>query len=147
MYRIISILILIFLLNSNVCFGNEALTINLGDDYLIMTKTSINANAVSNPEIITLTPFFTIFNEKNVFLLHPQKEGKSNLVFFFNNESKTFEITVNTKKSKPTFITNAYGDFEFILLDAPPNLEEIEIDAPPIKNQKSKDIKDIKEGL
>jgi len=126
-------LILIILLNSNLCFGAESLTINLGDDYLIATEKPIKANFVSNPETITVSPFFTIFNEKNILLLHPTKEGKSKLMVVLDDGGTTFEVTVKPKGKRPTFVTVTKGDFELILLDAPPSLEEIEIDAPPSK--------------
>jgi len=109
------------------------LTINLGDDYLIATEKPIKANFVSNPETITVSPFFTIFNEKNILLLHPTKEGKSKLMVVLDDGGTTFEVTVKPKGKRPTFVTVTKGDFELILLDAPPSLEEIEIDAPPSK--------------
>ena len=128
-------LILLFLLNTGVCFATESLTINLGDDYLIATDKPIKANFVSNPEIITLSPFFTIFNEKNILLLHTQKAGKSNMMIVLPESSTSFEVTVKPPSKKHSFVTMTKGDLEFILLDSPPNLEEIEIDAPPKKNE------------
>ena len=111
------------------------MTINLGNDYLIVTNKPVKANFVNHPDIITVSPFFTIFNEKNILLLHPQKEGQSKLMLVLDDGGREFEVTVKPKSKKPSFIEITKGDFEFILLDAPPNLDEVDIDAPPAKGK------------
>lgn len=121
----------------NRCLAAENVTIKMGNDYIITTAKTIKANEVSNPSIITVSPFFTIFNEKNVLLLHPAKVGKTNLTFFLKDGSISFEIIVKPNSKEKTIESVKKGDFEFNLLDSPPKIEELEddfeLDAPPVK--------------
>jgi len=123
-------LIATFFLVGNASFSAEVLTINLGQDYILATEKMVTVASVANPSILTLAPFFTIFNEKNVLLLHPQKVGKTVFTVFWNNGSTTFDATVKPKSDAP-FTNLIKGDFEIMLLDEPPVIEELDIDAPP----------------
>lgn len=124
------LLTLIIFLSATCCFGAEVLTVNLGQDYLITTEQKVDVFEVSNPEILSLSPFFTIFNEKNVLLLHPIKLGKTKFSIVLDTGSTTFEINVVPKSDKtPTHLK--LGAFDVMLLDSPPVLEEFEIDIPP----------------
>lgn len=117
------------------CMAAEVINVNLGNDYIITTDKTVKANEVSNPAILTISPFFTIFNEKNVLLLHPSKVGKTNLTFFMENSTASFEIVVKPSTKDKSVDVIKKGDFEFNLLDAPPQIkeieEELELDAPP----------------
>ena len=124
------ILILIFFGVGNSSYSTEFLTVHLGQDYLMTTTKTVTISSVSNPQILSLNPFFTIFNEKNVLLLHPQKVGKTLMTIFLDNGSTTFEVTVKPKSEMP-FANLIKGDFEILLLDEPPVIDELDIDAPP----------------
>lgn len=125
-------LILALILSSTFCFGAETLTLNLGSDYLIATDNPIKANSVENPSILTINPFFTIFNEKNIMLLHPEKLGKTLLTFFLDNGDISFNVTVKAKNTPCVFKPIKKNGFEVTLLDQPPELDNFEFDAPPI---------------
>lgn len=132
------------------CFAAEPLYINLGSDYIVTTAKTVKANEVSNPQILTLSPFFTIFNEKNVLLLHPQKVGKTNITFFLEDGSESFDIVIKSKGTSKNIESFKRGDFEFSLLDSPPVVaapvdntgddfedsinEDLQLDAPPVDN-------------
>jgi hypothetical protein len=124
-------LFLAIILSPAFCFGAETLNINLGQDYLITTDNTINANAVENPKILDIKPFFTIFNEKNMLLVHPKKVGKTKLTFFLNTGAVVFDINVKLKNALPTFCYLKKNGIEFTLLDQPPLFKNFEIDAPP----------------
>lgn len=123
----------------NKCFSAETVNLEFGNDYLVTTEKTIKANEVSNPGILTLSPFFTIYNEKNVLLLHPLKVGKTNITFFVENTKVSYEIVIKQKNATKNADTIKKGDFEFVLLDAPPVIEGaeedldkyLELDPPP----------------
>lgn len=96
----------------------------IGQDYLLLSDDKINLTKVDNPEILTLSPFFTIFNEKNVILLHPIKEGKTNIKLFF--ETHDIEISISVIKNKIKNNSLKIDNLEIIELDGPPLIEEIE---------------------
>lgn len=124
------ILISIFFLVGNSSYSSEFLTVHLGQDYLITTEKTVGIASVAHPEILSLAPFFTIFNEKNVILLHPRKVGRTSFTIFSGNKGTTFDVTVKPKAAVP-FANLIKGDFEIMLLDEPPVIEELDIDAPP----------------
>jgi len=126
-------LICVLVLSTNICLADENIEIQLGNDYLITTEESIKSNFVANPDIITLNPFFTIFNEKNVLLLHPQKIGKSTFSIFLKNSDVVFNVVVKPAKTKPDTKSIYLDDFEIIPLDAPPNLQKLNAPPPLIK--------------
>lgn len=137
---LISLIFLSIILSSaNFCLANEDLEVKLGNDYLIATDKTIKTTIVTDEKIITLEPFFTIFNEKNVILLHPQKVGKTTFTIFLDTSDVTFNITVRPSTSTLNTRTIHKNIFEIMLLDSPPDLEgEPDLDAPP------QEIKEIK---
>lgn len=102
------------------CFAAEDFQVQLGQDYLIETDKNVSYSLVADPSILTLSPFFTIFNEKNVLLLHPQKVGKTNFTVFLDGPDLTFNVVV--KSTPVNFKTISKSDYEIMLLDAPPNI-------------------------
>lgn len=138
MKYLIKKLFLIFILFfvPKICFGAETLNINLGSDYLITTQKSIKTSVLINPDIATINPFFTIFNEKNVLLLHPKKVGKTILKIVADNKENSFEINVKSKTASLTDKAIKLGDFEFFIIDAPPVIEDLKLDLPPLRIKK-----------
>lgn len=126
------ILTLVFCLIPHFSLAANIVEINYGNDYILTTDNKIETTVVNNPDILTVSPFFTIFNEKNVLLIHPEKVGKSNLIIFQKGSETVFEINVRPNKTNiPTSITK--GSFDFSLLDKPPKMEDFSIDPPPIR--------------
>ena len=131
------ILLLILILNSSFCLAAEKLDIQLGQDYLITFNKSVKNLYVSHPDVLLVSPFFTILNEKNVFLIHPKAQGKTNIMTVWGEMAKTYEATVKAKSNqKPQIIEKEL--FDILPLDAPPKnkkfekkLENLEIDPPP----------------
>lgn len=125
-------LISIFLSGANFCLADETLEIQLGSDYLITSDKTIKTTFVSDERVLTLEPFFTIFNEKNVWLIHPQKVGKTNLTLFLDKSDITFNITVRPHSSTMNDKTIHKNIFEIMPLDSPPSIEEeLKLDEPP----------------
>lgn len=131
-------LFLALILSPTFCLGAETLNLNMGQDYLIITADTINSNAVGSPKILSLKPFFTIFNEKNMILAHPEKVGKTKLTFFSTTGDTVFDINVKPENSDSTFCPINKNGIEFNLLDQPPTFENIEIDAPPTSTEGNK---------
>lgn len=129
-----TILISSFIFGLNPGFCAEQLSINLGKDYILTTEKTVYAAASANPAVVMVSPFFTIFNEKNVILIHPIKVGKANFTIFLDNSSTVFETTVNPSGTNSP-LNYKKGDFEIILLDEPPVVEDFEIEAPPVIKQ------------
>lgn len=128
-------LICLLFLNSTLCYANGVINIKLGNDYLIMTEKVVQTFNVSNPDIATLSPFFTLFNEKNSLLLHPQKAGETDATIFLNDGSANFSINVSDKKSTLDDKPIRMGDFEIMLLDAPPSIQDFDLDVPPMPKE------------
>lgn len=126
---IIKLLVLfigLFFCNYAQCFAAEQLEIQFGKDYLITTDESIKTTIVENNSIVTLTPFFTIFNEKNVLLLHPVAIGATKFTIFLDKSDTIFNVEVKSAKKDSDFKTIQKGSFEIMLLDAPPDLNDVE---------------------
>lgn len=135
------LLISILCLIPSICFAAETVEINLGNNYIVTTENTVTKTIPSNPDIITITPFFTIFNEKNILLLHPKKIGKSNLTIIQDKKETVFVVVVKSKKAKIPVNFEKSG-FSFSLLDEPPDQppeqEPLELDPPPLFNKGGK---------
>lgn len=127
--KIILILIIIFI--PEYCFAIENIDLSINKNYILSTDKNVKTIALSNPEIISVCPFFTIFNEKNVLLIHPQKIGKSTLALFQEKQEVIFLINV-IQKDIATPVIKTEG-FDLTILDEPPKIKEMEINSlPPI---------------
>ncbi|HNW26161.1 MAG TPA: pilus assembly protein N-terminal domain-containing protein [Candidatus Gastranaerophilaceae bacterium] len=131
------ILLTIFLLFGTNCFALESFEIHLGKSYILSTQSIVETIAVSDSEIVNVSPFFTIFNEKNVILVQPLKMGKSNLTIFTGKGDVKFEITVKPSVKYEELPRLQNEIFELLLLDTPPVIDEIKLDEHPIKFERS----------
>ncbi len=131
------ILLTIFLLFGTNCFALESFEIHLGKNYILSTQSIVESLAVSDSEIINVSPFFTIFNEKNVILVQPLKIGKSNLTIFTDKGDVKFEIAVKPSVEHEELPLIENEIFELLLLDSPPVIDEIKLDQYPIKFERS----------
>ena len=132
------IFLFLILLIPQKIFAAEILDVNIGSDYVMSTEKPVSATTLDNPEIATVSPFFTIFNEKNVFLLHPQKLGSTTLTFFQGQQETVFRINVKSKSTAPVSCGNVMikGAFEISVLDCPPPLKEFEMEVPNLNIKK-----------
>jgi len=119
------IIICLLFISSNICFAAENLELQMGNDYLITSDKNMSTTIVANPGLLTISPFFTIFNEKNVLLLHPQKIGKTSFSIFICKDDTVFNVTVVPQKSTPDNRTIQKGDFEIMTLDTPPSFNQV----------------------
>lgn len=124
--KFLKIILIGLILSSNICFAADEIEISLGTDYIISADKIVSTTFVADESIVTLTPFFTIFNEKNVLLLHPQKVGKTSFTIFIGNDDNIFNVTVTPKKAQVENKIIQIGDFEIMLLDAPPVIKELD---------------------
>lgn len=131
-------LIIALLFSSNLCFAAETLSLNLGCDYIITTDAPVKADTVGNSEILSVNPFFTIFNEKNILLVHPKKLGKTLVTLLGDKNDIVLEATVKPENAACAFKPIKKDGFEVSLLDEPPLFEDFEIDAPPIDMEETK---------
>lgn len=127
----IFIFIFIILLSSSFCIANEELEVQIGKDYLLTTDKLVISAFVSNPSIINLCPFFTIFNEKNVYMIHPQKVGKTSFTVFCKDGDFIFNISVKPEKPELKLKEISNKDFEILMLDIPPDFGKFNIDKTP----------------
>ncbi len=125
------LLIFIFLLNSNISFAIDKLTLEIDEDYLIVSDKTVKKTNIADESIFVVKPFFTILNEKKMLLLTPKKIGKSLIVFLTENERFEFEVTVKENRNQSIeYQVKKIKDFEFVKLDKPP--VSFEIDEPPV---------------
>lgn len=134
MYK--SILLTIFLLLGASCSAIESIEIDLDKNYILSTQRTVESLAVSKPDIVSVSPFFTIFNEKNVILIQPIKAGKFNLTVFTDKEDSVFEIIIKPAVGNKELPELQNEDFELFLLDVPPIMKEIKIDKRLIKPER-----------
>lgn len=127
----IFIFIFVILLSSSFCIANEELEVQIGKDYLLTTDKLVISAFVSDPTIITLSPFFTIFNEKNVYMIHPQKLGKTNFTVFCKDGDFIFNISVKPEKPELKLKETSNKDFEIFMLDIPPGFNKFNINKIP----------------
>lgn len=115
----------------NSCFAVDSVSLNLGCDYLITTEDKVKANAVEKPEVLSIKPFYSIFNDKNMLLIHPEKIGKTKLTIFLEGGDQIFDVSIKPKNTPSTPTHYRFKEVEFTLLDEPPIIENFEIDTPP----------------
>lgn len=120
------LILFLFIFSNGGCLAAEQFEVQLGKDYLVTTDEYIKTTLVENNSIVTLNPFFTIFNEKNVLLLHPVALGKTNFTIFLTNSDAIFNVEVKPNKKDSDTNTIQKGVFEIMLLDAPPDLNDVE---------------------
>lgn len=113
--------LLLFLIGTS-CFASENLEVQLERDYLITSNTNIKTINVDDSDIVNVSPFFTVFNEKNVWLLHPKGIGKTKFSVVLQDSSNTvFDVSVKPYNAKSIFKDYQKGEFEIMLLDKPPS--------------------------
>lgn len=136
----IFIFIFVIFISSGFCLANEELEVQLGKDYLLTTDKLVISAFISDPTIVTLTPFFTIFNEKNIYMIHPQKVGKTNFTVFCKDGDFTFNITVKPEKPELKLKEISNKDFEILMLDIPPDFGKFNLNKTP-KNKSEEGTK------
>jgi len=95
------------------------------DNYLLHTDKPVLKITSSDSSIVTANVLVTIMNEKDTVIITPKNVGKAVLTFCFKDE--TIEIPVSVRKIKTVF--KKHPKFNFIKIDAPPQL--FQIDLPP----------------
>ena len=95
-------------------------------DYMIISKQPVKAVSVNNPEILDITPLYTIDNQKKVLILNPKQTGKTKIKVTRYGSERYIKVDVSDKK---TDIKHRIGDFHCFIIDTPP--EKIEILPPP----------------
>lgn len=113
----------ILLLSSTICFAAENLEIPVGNDYLITSDAKIIKSTVEDSKILTLSSFFTIYDEKNVLLLHPLKAGKTRFTIALKDKTINFNVTVRANKKATDGETIKKNNFEIMQLDSPPKFK------------------------
>lgn len=117
--------VLLLLLIGTSCFAAQPLEVQLERDYLLTSDVSIKTVQTDDEDIATISPFFTISNEKKVWLIHPRGIGKTKFsIVLADNSTNVFDISVKPYNKKNTFTTYQRGEFEVMLLDKPPSLKK-----------------------
>lgn len=104
--------------------AGETIQLQLGQDYIITTEKKVGSSFVKDEKILTLAPFFTIFNEKNVLILHPKTLGKTEFRIFCEEKEYIFDTEVKSKIENEQFPIKK-DIFEIHLLDIPPSLNDL----------------------
>lgn len=126
------IILSLILISSNLCYAAQQADLHIGTDYLITTDENVTSTLVANPNIITLSPFFTIFNEKNVYLMHPEKLGKTIATINIGAKNYTFCFVIKPQTNKPDELLIETDGLEIMPLDTPPEFPS----TPENKNNK-----------
>ena len=111
---------------------NTALSVQAFEDCIITSDGELTNIKVEDNTIVDIIPITTILNEKNTFILHPLKTGKTNICILKNNKNLIeFGVVVQDEE---TIVEESDG-IDILTLDEPD--EPIEIDEPPneINNQ------------
>lgn len=117
--------VLLLLLIGTSCFASQSLELQLERDYLLTSDINIKSVQTDDEDIVTISPFFTISNEKKVWLLHPRGIGKTKFsIVSADNSNNVFDLSVTPFNKKNTFRTYQRGEFEIMLLDKPPILKK-----------------------
>ena len=96
-------------------------------DYLIISKQPVKSVSVSDPEILDITPLYTIDNQKKVLILNPKQIGKTKIKVTRFGSERYINVKVSDEK---TDIKHRIGDFHCFILDTPP--EKMEVLPPPV---------------
>ena len=104
------------------------------EDCILSSDGQLGSIKVNNPAIAEVYPIITISNEKNMFIIHPLKEGKTKISLLKNGkDSISFNISVKEDET----VTDEVDGIEILSLDEPDI--PIELDTPPILNKEGKD--------
>src|SRR5574344_1689674 len=107
-----------------VSFANPPIMIdlNLYHDYVISAQGQFTASSILNQNYLTVDRFYTVNNEKNSLVLHPVREGWTQIVLFM--KSGKYVINVNISARYPTEIkTVKKGIFTISPVDSTRNRE------------------------
>lgn len=69
------------------------------EDYVILSDTPVNFVYSKDETIVSILPFFTIDNSKNMLILKSKSEGATDIVFETNDGIKTINVTVNENQT------------------------------------------------
>ena len=104
------------------------------EDCILSSDGKLGNIKVNNSSIADIYPVITISNEKNMFIIHPLKEGKTKISLVKNDKNSiSFNITV---KKNETIAEDVDG-IEILTLDEPDL--PIELDAPPLFKEEGAD--------
>ena len=101
------------------------------EDCIITSDGKLTDIKIQDPSVVNIYPVVTVMNEKNTFIIHPLKEGKTSVcVLKEGSNIIDFEVSV---KGDETVVEEVDG-LEFLTLDEPET--PFELDTPPSVKQK-----------
>jgi len=104
------------------------------EDCILSSDGKLGNIKVNNSSIADIYPVITISNEKNMFIIHPLKEGKTKISLLKNDkDSISFNMTVKEDET----IAEEVDGIEVLALDEPDI--PIELDTPPVLNEEGAD--------
>src|SRR5574344_2623972 len=102
--KILLLSIFTMIITGCASFANPPIMIdlNLYHDYVISANGPFSASSILNQNYLTVDRFYTVNNEKNSLILHPVREGWTQIVLFM--KSGKYVINVNISARYPTEI-------------------------------------------
>src|SRR5574344_1407269 len=82
-----------------VSFANPPIMIdlNLYHDYVISANGQFTASSVLNQNYLTVDRFYTTTNEKNSLVLHPVREGWTQIVLFMKSGKRVINVNISAR--------------------------------------------------
>ncbi len=100
--------------------------VKIFEDYLILSQKAVKKASSSNTQIVDIKILTTVMNERTTVIVSPKSKGIAKITLIIDDTS--YEIKVNVKDNK-TILTPKISVFEYIQLDLPPYMPDI--DLPP----------------
>ena len=104
------------------------------EEYIIAADGKLTDISIENNKIVDVFPIVTIFNEKNMLMVHPLQKGETKFSVVKNGKQK-FEFNVCVEDDR----TKVEGSDKFLILslDLPP-MGDLSLDMPPEKKSGGK---------
>src|SRR5574344_1677976 len=102
--KILFLSVFTIIITSCASFANPPIMValNLYHDYVISAQGQFTASSILNQNYLTVDRFYTVNSEKNSLILHPVREGLTQIVLFM--KSGKYVINVNISARYPTEI-------------------------------------------
>ena len=97
------------------------------EDCIIATDGKLTNIQIQDNTVVDICPLITILNEKNILIVHPLKDGETN-VCVLKDDKDILKFSVKIDNAKTT-IEHVEG-LDVLTLDAPE--EPVVIDEPPV---------------
>lgn len=102
------------------------------EECIITTGGKLTDIKIENNQLVDIYPLITVMNDKNTLFVKPLSEGETTFSVLKNGKHiHNFNIKISNNKTEISEVNGFYVQ----TLDAPPVLDEFELDEPPIMKE------------